>query len=396
MKITDSRPFIHKGNYDVIVVGGGVAGVAAAVAAGRHGAKTLLIEKTVMLGGLATVGLISWYEPLCDRCGQQMTGGIAEELLRVLIRDGFDSLPEDWKNKKKLKGNKGDYATLFSPTMGAISLDRFVLDSGAELLFDAHATFPVMKRGRCVGVIAETVEGRVYYEADAVVDATGDASVFHRAGAMTYLGDNYLSGVSHEIKYENAPKFIETNNVKHMRQWKVIGSNLYGSGHPADMPLLHCESAEDVTRYMIETRKMALEHVDEDRFSRDIATLPGMPQFRKIRRIEAEYVFTGEELNVKFPDAIGSCNDFRKKGMHYQIPYRSLYKKEFKNMLAAGRIIGATSEGWEITRVIPVAALTGHAAGMAAAMIALEKKTVSTLSVRKLRKNLKEQGVLFI
>ena len=69
--------------YDVIVVGGGIAGISAAVAAGRLGSRVLLIEKGILLGGLATVGLISWYEPLCDGEGTQLIGGIGEELIRL-------------------------------------------------------------------------------------------------------------------------------------------------------------------------------------------------------------------------------------------------------------------------------------------------------------------------
>ena len=72
-----------KESYDVIVVGGGVAGVAAAVSASREGSRVLLIEKSFNLGGLATGGLISWYEPLCDGAGKQIIYGIAEELIRL-------------------------------------------------------------------------------------------------------------------------------------------------------------------------------------------------------------------------------------------------------------------------------------------------------------------------
>ena len=87
--------------YDVIVVGGGVSGVAAAVAASRNGAKTLLMEKTVMLGGLATAGLISWYEPLCDGEGNQMIYGIAEELIKLSVKYGFENLPAKWGGEGK-------------------------------------------------------------------------------------------------------------------------------------------------------------------------------------------------------------------------------------------------------------------------------------------------------
>ena len=84
---------------DVLVVGGGIAGVAAALAARRAGARVLLLEKQALLGGLATNGLISWYEPLCDGQGHQLIYGLAEELLRLSFRYGDDSLPEIWKDR---------------------------------------------------------------------------------------------------------------------------------------------------------------------------------------------------------------------------------------------------------------------------------------------------------
>ena len=86
---------------EVIVVGGGIAGVAAAVAAARSGADVLLLEKGSLLGGLATNGLISWYEPLCDGHGEQLMTGLAEELLRLSIRYGDDTLPRIWKDEAR-------------------------------------------------------------------------------------------------------------------------------------------------------------------------------------------------------------------------------------------------------------------------------------------------------
>ena len=74
--------------YDVVVCGGGVAGVAAALAAARHGARTCLLEKEYALGGLATLGLIVVYLPLCDGEGVQMSGGLAEELLHTALKYG--------------------------------------------------------------------------------------------------------------------------------------------------------------------------------------------------------------------------------------------------------------------------------------------------------------------
>ena len=97
----DPRKIIEKPAYDVIVVGGGIAGVAAAVAAARNGAKTLLMEKQIHLGGLATTGLISWYEPLCDGNGRQVIGGISEELIRLSVCYGLEDLPAQWGGEGK-------------------------------------------------------------------------------------------------------------------------------------------------------------------------------------------------------------------------------------------------------------------------------------------------------
>ena len=85
MKPNVKQPIVGD-SYDVIVVGGGVAGVSAAVSAARSGMKTLLMEKFTVLGGLATVGLINWWEPLCNAEGKKLISGVSEEILRRTIR----------------------------------------------------------------------------------------------------------------------------------------------------------------------------------------------------------------------------------------------------------------------------------------------------------------------
>lgn len=104
-----------RGEYDVIVCGGGVAGVSAAMAARREGASVLLLEKAVNLGGLATVGLISWYEPICDGKGRRVMGGMPEELMELSMKYGFSTLPEGWKNSRT-SDEPGRCATHFSHT----------------------------------------------------------------------------------------------------------------------------------------------------------------------------------------------------------------------------------------------------------------------------------------
>ncbi len=141
--------------YDVIVVGGGIGGIAAAVSAAREGLAVLLLEKQVNLGGLATGGLISWYEPLCDSHGHQVVFGIAEELIRLSLRDCFDSLPKAWGGTDKSAPRRERYSTRYSPTVFALAPDEYVTSNGVQILFDTYATYPVMEGNLCRGAITE-------------------------------------------------------------------------------------------------------------------------------------------------------------------------------------------------------------------------------------------------
>lgn len=390
--------FVVKKEYDIVVVGGGIAGIAASVAAARKGASVLLLEKSVNLGGLATIGLISWYEPLCDGEGNQMIASIGEELIKLTAKYGFDTIPEHWGGEGMLK-HKPDrprYTSRFSPTIFMLALDRYMEENGVEVLFDALATYPQMEGGHCNGVIVETVGGTEFYGAKYVIDATGTAVVMKRAGVPTVDGLNYLSYVAHGFTYENAKKYVETGDIKSFRRWIGSGSDLTGKGHPEGMGMVKGTTSADVTWFIKEgKRRMLAKLENDDRFSRDLMDLPTMPQYRKVCRIEGDYVFMGTELDVKFEDAIGSCGDFRKSGKHFQIPYRCLYNSKFDNLLAAGRIISAEDEGWEITRVIPVAAMTGEAAGVAAALCVKNGCAVNALDIKTLQDTLKDNGVIF-
>jgi len=277
-----------------------------------------------------------------------------------------------------------------------MALDKYLQENNVDILLDTLVTFPVMEGSVCKGIVAEAREGRVFYGTKVVVDATGDASVLYQAGVPTVEGENFLSYVAHFTSYELAEKFVADKNMCKFRKWIGVGSNLYGKGHPEGMKLFKGVTSEDVTEFVLTGRKMLFEKIiSADRNSRDITMLPFMPQFRKIRRLVGEYEFTGNELDVRFENAIGSAGDFRTRDRHYQIPYTCLYNKDFDNLLAAGRIISAGGEGWEITRVIPVAALTGQAAGLAAAM-SLSSGKVKDVDIPLMQQKLKDSGVLFV
>ncbi len=118
--------------------------------------------------------------------------------------------------------------------------------------------------------------------------------------------------------------------------------------------------------------------------------LPAMPQFRKIYSIDAKYVLGDNENNKRFEDSIGIAADWRKAGPVWEIPYRSLIpEKNIGGFLAAGRCTGAKGDAWEITRVIPPAAMTGQVAGLAAAMCVKNNIQPYELDVKTLQQELK-------
>lgn len=372
-----------KKSYDVIVVGGGIAGVAAAVSAARRGVSVLLMEKSFNLGGLATGGLISWYEPLCDGEGTQVIHGIAEELIHLSAKYGFDNLPQKWGGDGRNQPRNERYSCFYSPGIFAAALDEYVTGNGVELLFDTLGTYPVMEGGHCKGMIVENLNGREFYEAKVVIDATGTATVMHRAGVPTVEGQNYITYIAHWYDMEQVEKLHEDGDVCAFRKWMNTGSDMFGNGHPEGVDLISGVTAEGITTYMVEGKKSLLRKVAEkDRQRFDVMSIPDMPQLRTIRRIVGKCDFNAVDGET-YEDSIGNCGDFRPggKGKHYQIPLGALYHEGFDNLLAAGRIISAPQgDGWEVARVIPVCALTGEVAGKAAAIcvkqqVGLEKIT---------------------
>ena len=370
-------PVTEREQHDVLVVGGGIAGISAAVSAARAGADVLLLERGVLLGGLATAGLISWYEPLCDGRGNQVIGGIAEELIRLAVACGFDNLPSEWGGESGNAPRNHRFSAFYSPTFFSLALDRFLTESGAHLLLDVHATHPVMDGGHCLGLLAETAAGREFFPAKIVIGATGDATICHRAGIPCVTGENYLTCIAHDMTLESAKRFSQDGDLAAFRHWRAVGSDYAGNGHPTGLPTFHGDSAGAITEFVLRGHDLLLRaYAGTDRNARDILTLPTMPQLRTVRHILGDSRFTGNP-NAHPKDSIGRVGDFRRAGPTYEIPYSCLFRSGFDNLLAAGRIISTDREGWEITRVIPVCALTGEVAGRAAAYAARSGKAVA-------------------
>ena len=125
---------------DVLVCGGGVAGIAAALAAARTGARTVLLEREFLLGGLATLGLVTIYLPLDDGCGHQVSFGIAEELLRRSIRSGIveDRYPAGWLDGTP-NADGPRFEVQYNPNAFAVEVEKLLTDAGVKILYGTLA-----------------------------------------------------------------------------------------------------------------------------------------------------------------------------------------------------------------------------------------------------------------
>ena len=243
---------IFEKRFDVVVAGAGVAGVAAALECARAGLRTALVEKTILVGGLATTGLVNIYLPLCDGRGHQVIYGIAEELLHLSIKYG----PGD---VEKWRAGKGRYYTPFSPASFVLALDEVLVEAGVELWLDTLICQTVMEGQRVVGVEVENKSGRGLLRADCVIDATGDADVAYRAGAACVESDNWLSLWAIQASREKAQKVVEKPETS-LLDCVRVGGDAWGHGAPPDAPKYIGTDGAQVTEFVLESRRLLREH----------------------------------------------------------------------------------------------------------------------------------------
>lgn len=381
-------------DYDVIVVGGGIAGVAAAVAARRNGGRVLLIEKGVVLGGLATLGFIAYYLPLCDGKGTKVTGAIAEELLYLSIKYGYHDLPDEWRDGKGV-GAKKRYTTIFSPPEFIFALDEMMESAGVDLLFDTLFSLPVMEGDQCKAIIVENKAGRMAYTAKMFIDASGDADLLFRAGAPCVEEENYLAYWFYTTDFPRMRKALESGQVRDAISLEWRGSFRPDGSYTLGGKEYKVSDAKEVTRFILAGRKTLKEQIEKNReINGSLIALPGMPQFRRTRRIEGEFLLTEADADTHFDDSIGCTGHWMKPGIVYEIPYRTIVTKGLSNVLASGRNISSSGDAWEATRVIPPAAVTGQAAGTLAAMAIEQKSPVTKVPVADLQRRLEKEGVI--
>ena len=392
--IREDRRTPVAGKTDILVVGGGLAGVSAAVAAARLGKKVTLLEKSIVLGGLATLGHVCVYLPICDGVGNRVFGGQAEEFLWLCAKYGYNTIPACWtRGVDRVEEPEGRYQTEFNIPACVLSLDELTQALGIEVLFDTVFCDVIMEGEHIRGVLVENKSGRSAYLADYVIDASGDADVAYRAGCPCESLPNIVSHWTFELNVDHARENIDSGETRKLLQMRWFGLRPDADNSKAEIPQYYGTTAEGVNGYIRTSRSLALDYLKKnDRPGLAMLTLPFAPQFRMTRRLLGleEFVLTGEHAE----NSVGVvCHSMERPAAHHEFPYGALIDRRVDNLLMAGRVVSAGGYAWEVARTIPCCVFTGQAAGTAAALALEQRAAVQALDVAALQKTLADTGV---
>ena len=414
---------------DVLVVGGGPAGQAAAVAAARAGAEVTLLERYGCLGGLASGGMVL---VLDDMCGERevSVGGLALEIIDRMRQIGACVTPplEDcFRNDPEIRdrwvrwGFEALYArTKPKPIVYAGSFDpegwkqvsqEMVLEAGVHLRFHSWFSQAILEDGTVRGVIVETKAGRQAVLGRVVIDATGDGDVFGSAGAPDVRG-SYIMTLVHRLADVDTDAAItfERDDPAAARELDTQVKRLLGGSwdqwwlltprpgvvwcNCPHIPGFDGLNPEHLTHIEVEGRRRFMKVVAFVREHlpgfRHAYILDAAPQVgvRQTRLLEGEYVVTKEDIveRRRFPDVVA-------RGRDYYTPYRSLLPQRIDGLLVAGRCYSATPEAQRISREIPPVMVMGEAAGTAAALGLESGVQPRHVNVATLQQRLIAQGV---
>jgi 2-polyprenyl-6-methoxyphenol hydroxylase-like FAD-dependent oxidoreductase len=419
---------------DVLVVGGGPSGTAAAVAAGRLGADVVLLERYNHLGGLSTGGLVIWIDRMSDWEGKHVIRGFAEEIFERLPADAVAGPARaEWGSRDPARAAHWSQRTAayhgvvtWSPTIDPERLkllsQDLVLESKVHLVFHTWAATPIVEGGAARGAIFESKAGRQAILAKVVVDATGDGDMFARAGAA-FESDIEKDDIHHcmntawmfggvdmerwiEFKAGQPEQFAQfmARGREKLRlferpfvSWRNDVALFMGPRQSGFSAL----DVDDQTEVEIRSHRLMAEHLD---FYRDCA--PGFagaflmlsaPQLgvRHSRRLAGVSRVTRAQWPTAkvFADEIGVSPSVSPKFPNISIPYGSLVPKALDGLLACGRHVACDPNSHGFLREIPQCWITGQAAGVGAALAANHGVAPRAVDIAELQSALAQQGV---
>jgi hypothetical protein len=421
---------------DVLVVGGGPSGTAAAVAAARCGAEVILLERNNHLGGLSTGGLVIWIDRMTDWTGQQVIRGIANDLLDRLPKDALAGPPRGlwgnadaataayWKERTAAYHGIVTWSPTIDPEHLKLVSQELVLQHNVHLIFHAWGAMPLLQDGAVAGVIFESKEGRKAIRAAVTVDCTGDGDIFHRAGAASY-SDIDTRDIHHCI---NTAWLFGGVDMRAWIDFKTGQPEAYAAlmdrgraacGGLFERPFVSWRNdvalfmgprlagysavdVEDLTEVDIRSHRLMAAHLGVYR-----AHAPGFeaaflmlsaPQIgvRHARRLVGVERVTREDWTsgVARPDEIGVSPSLSPKYPVVSVPYGALVPAGLDGLLVAGRAVSCDATSHSFLREVPQCWMTGQAAGVAAALAAGAGVKPREVPVGPLQEALAKQGVL--
>jgi hypothetical protein len=404
-------PVYHE--TEVLVVGGGPAGTAAAASAARMGADVTLLERYNHLGGLSTGGLVIWIDRMTDWSGQLVIRGVGEELLDRLPRDAIAGpAPADWGSTDATKAGYWQYRTAayhgivtWSPTVCPEHLkhvsQELLLERGVKLVYHSWACLPIVEEGsqgkRVTGVTFESKEGRMAIRAKVVIDATGDGDLFARAGAA-YVNDIEAADVHHCMNTSWLFGGVDMDRWTDFRAkepeaysaFLAAGREKYGL---FDKPFVSWRKdvavfmgprqsgysaldVDDLTTVEVKSHRAMVNHLEffrqrapgfENAFLMLSAPQIGVRHARRLTGMDAVLRSRWPE-GTPLADEVAVTPAVSPKFPNISIPYGALVPQSLDGLLAPGRHVSCDRNSHGFMREIPQCWLTGHAAGVAAAL----------------------------
>jgi len=409
---------------EVAVIGGGPAGLCAAVAAAEEGADTLLIERYGFLGGMATAGLINPFMPYYTG-GEQIIKGLFQRIIDKLDAAG------GWSHRQDEWGRDA-----FDPEIMKLVCQQMCEEAAVQLRLHTMLAGAIAENGRVTQGVLVSKSGFEAVQADIFIDATGDGDLAAAAGAEYEQGrpeDGLcqpmslmfrMGGVDEERMpprdeinrlYDEAKARGEIDNPR--ENVLFFYTTRRGEIHfnTTRVVKLDGTDADDLTQAEIEGRRQVEQMVAflKERVAgfeqAHLAATGVQIGVRESRRIRGEYVLTGEDVlgarkfadgiargcypvDIHNPEGTGTVIKELAPGESYDIPYRCLCPRGFDNLLVAGRPISADHEAHSSLRVMPIAAAIGEAAGVAAAIAVQHRQSVRDISTQQLRQRLIARG----
>ncbi|MEU6572719.1 FAD-dependent oxidoreductase [Streptomyces sp. NPDC046805] len=411
----------------VVVVGGGPAGVSAAVAAARTGADVTLVERYSALGGLASGGMVLVLDDMCNGSEISVSGIVSEYVDRLESmglavyppEEDRVSSPEMWNRWSRWGTfdfhSHADpkpvcYSVSFDPDGWKRVSNDLIREAGVHLRLHSWFSRPVMDGNRLCGVVCETKVGPQAILGDVVIDTTGDIDVASRAGAG-YAHDSYLTTLVFRLGGVDtaAAERFEQENPREARAINRKIKRLLGGAWglwwlKTPIPgVVWCNTPhmtgydgadpESLTQAEFEARRRiadALPEIQrqlpgfENSYLLDVAEQMGV---RQTRLLAGEYVVTKDDISSRrhFPDSVA-------RGRDYYTPYRALLPREVDQLLVAGRHYSATPDAQRVSREIPPCMAMGQAAGVAAALAVDSGQTARKVDPVAVQRLLREQG----